>query len=482
MAPRLALLLTLLLIGFLLRRDSKEEPRVSSALWIPTMWLMINSSRQVSMWFDDPSGFSAQRLEDGSPIDKVVYSLLIIAGMYVLARRRDRVGEVVRSNGWILAFLLYEGLSVLWSDFPLVALKRWSKALGDPVMVLVLWTEASPLRAISATIKRCAYVLIPLSILFCKYYENLGRQFDAWGAFFYTGVATDKNMLGYLLFAFGLYFVAALIGRPGRDGTKSRWGLDDQGINIAFLLMIAWLFRVANCQTAELALLIGIPVILVSRIGFIRRHFGAFALAALIVGVAVEVSFSLSENLVEGAGRNMTFTGRTGLWETLLQEPINPIVGVGYASFWLGERLARFWAMYPTSPPIEAHDGYLEIYLNLGLIGLFLLAGVLWSGLRRVRTRIAPPASPFETSNDRTIQSFGLAFMLAYLMYNVTEATFQGLNPLFVIFMILAFNRSEIGESVRNRLNPLVVQKELTTGKLGGHVRKGAAALVLSRR
>ena len=93
--------------------------------------------------------------------------------------------------------------------------------------------------------------------------------------------------------------------------------------------------------------------------------------------------------MLEAAGRDATFTGRTGLWETLLQEPINPLIGVGYASFWLGERLERFWAMYPTSPPIEAHNGYLEVYLNLGLIGVCLLAGVLWRGLRTTRSRMA---------------------------------------------------------------------------------------------
>ena len=36
--------------------------------------------------------------------------------------------------------------------------------------------------------------------------------------------------------------------------------------------------------------------------------------------------------------------------------------------------------MYPTSPPFEAHNGYIEVYLNLGLIGVCLLVGVLWTG------------------------------------------------------------------------------------------------------
>ncbi len=96
-------------------------------------------------------------------------------------------------------------------NFRLISLKRWGKALGDPVMILVLWSDPFPVRAITAAIKRCAYVLIPLSVLFCKYYEDLGRTFDGWGHSAYTGVTMDKNMFGYLLFAFGLYFVAAFM-------------------------------------------------------------------------------------------------------------------------------------------------------------------------------------------------------------------------------------------------------------------------------
>src|SRR5262245_42679546 len=52
MPPQLALLLTVLFIGCLLLRDSKEEPRVSGAIWIPIFYLMIIGSPQVAQWLD----------------------------------------------------------------------------------------------------------------------------------------------------------------------------------------------------------------------------------------------------------------------------------------------------------------------------------------------------------------------------------------------------------------------------------------------
>jgi O-antigen ligase len=140
------------------------------------------------------------------------------------------------------------------------------------------------------------------------------------------------------------------------------------------------------------------------------------------------------------SGRDATLTGRTGIWQTVLSEPINPLLGTGYTSFWLGERLQRIWALYPRTPLIQAHNGYLEVYLNLGLVGLTLLGGVLWTGLRNARRRLH--AGSYETGNldDSIFQTFTIAYIVAYLLYNITEATFQGLSFLFIIFLFLAFD------------------------------------------
>jgi O-antigen ligase len=451
MPPPLALALTLLFIGYLLHRDSREEPRVSSAVWIPIIWLLINGSRQVSQWVESGGPFFlAQRLEEGNPIDQAVYGALIVAGVCVIASRRVQVGEIIKNNLWITLFLLFEGFSVFWSDLPFVTLKRWVKALGDPVMVLVLWSDPFPVRAVTATIKRCAYVLVSLSILFCKYYENLGIAYDTWGKLQYTGVTTNKNLLGYLLFVFGLFFVAAFVSRRDPHHDERNRVRSDQVINILFLVMIGWLLQIANSKTATLSLTVGIAVIVASRFAAVRRHFWSYTLAAILLVTVSDELFSVKSAILEASGRDTTFTGRTGLWETLLQEPINPLIGVGYASFWLGERLTKFWEMYPTSPPIEAHNGYLEVYLNLGLIGVCLITGVLWRGLRTVRSKMdaSLSLSMSETHNDRIFGTFGIAYGVAYLFYNVTEATFQGLNFLWVIFLTLAFNSRQTRKPV----------------------------------
>ena len=74
------------------------------------------------------------------------------------------------------------------------------------------------------------------------------------------------------------------------------------------------------------------------------------------------------------------------------------------------------------------------------MVGVALLGGVLWTALRNARRRLL--AAHYTTGNldDSLFQTFGIAYIFAYLVYNITEATFMGLNFLFIIFLLVAFD------------------------------------------
>src|SRR5207247_1059369 len=94
-------------------------------------------------------------------------------------------------------FLLFCFVAIVWSEFPFVALRRWTKVIGHPVLALILLTEPDPKQALITLMKRWAYLVIPISILFIKYYPKWGRNFDYWtGMAFNTGVTAGKNTLG----------------------------------------------------------------------------------------------------------------------------------------------------------------------------------------------------------------------------------------------------------------------------------------------
>ena len=140
--------------------------------WIKTCFSMAN--------IGDPAQVSINSIEDGSPIDRIIFFLLIAASVYILRKRQLSWSLLFQNNVALTLFLGYCAVSILWSDFPLIAFKRWIKVLGHPLMVLLLLTEREPVKAVETVIKRCAYVLVPLSILFIKYYPDIGRGYDRW--------------------------------------------------------------------------------------------------------------------------------------------------------------------------------------------------------------------------------------------------------------------------------------------------------------
>ena len=176
MPPTLALVLTLGLIVFLFRRDFREKPNVTGALWLPILWMLIMASRPPTAWLRI-AGLSivGGSWEEGNPLDAVLFLLLTLTGIFVLYRRRVSLSEIVNGNVWLTVFVLYCFVAILWSEFPLVGFKRWIKVLGHPVMALVIFSEPDPKEAFLRVLKRVAYVVLPVSILWLKYYPELGR-------------------------------------------------------------------------------------------------------------------------------------------------------------------------------------------------------------------------------------------------------------------------------------------------------------------
>ena len=201
MNPSIASLVYVCGIAGLFYLDRDSSIRTSKALWLPVVYLGIVGSRPISAWLGMAPAYGTDVQMDGSPVDRVFFAALLIAAIFVLAGRGRRIFAFINANWLILAYFLFCLVSVFWSDFPGVALKRWIKSIEDLVMILVVITDEQPVAALRRLFSRTAFVLIPLSLLLIKYYPYLGRGYDAWsGSPTNLGVTSNKNVLGVITF------------------------------------------------------------------------------------------------------------------------------------------------------------------------------------------------------------------------------------------------------------------------------------------
>jgi exopolysaccharide production protein ExoQ len=415
-------------IAVLFSLERQRDIRTSPALWLPIVWMFFGASRMLSQWLaGELSTGTLDLYVEGSPMDRNFLSALLAAALAVLIARANRTGSLLRANGPLVLFFLYCAVSVLWSDYPMVAFKRWTKAVGNVAMVLIVVTDPDPVAAVKRFFARTGFLLIPLSVLFIKYYPELGRYYNRWTwEASSVGVATDKNGLGALCMVFGLASLWRFVEAFEADASRERRrALVAHG---AILAMAAWLFVKADSSTSLACFVLGGMVILYTMRSRGQRpaNVNAIALLVVIVPLSMILFQEMYTYLVQGLGRNTTLTGRTELWSDLFRMNVNPWLGTGFESFWLGPRAAFFWNKY-TFNPNQAHNGYIETDINLGLFGVGFLVLLIVSGYRNVVHLYR---------RDPAAASLRLTFFLIALVYSLTEAAFKVMNPLWIAFLL----------------------------------------------
>jgi exopolysaccharide production protein ExoQ len=445
MSPSLATLVYACGIAGLFYLDRDKSVRTSKALWLPVIYLWIIGSRPISDWLGMAPPADADVQMDGSPVDRTFFLILLIAALGVLVHRGPRTLKVLNANWPILAFYLFCLLSVIWSDFSAVSFKRWTKAIVDVAMVVIIVTDGQPVAALRRLFARIGFLLIPLSLLYIKYYPALGRQYDPWtGSQFNTGVTLNKNMLGsitYLLLLGASWRLIALLQTDKSAPDRTRQLL----AQAILLVMGIYLLSITNSSTSSMCFAIGVTLLLFTSLGYVKRHPAAVHVfvCTLLVGFIGAIALSGSGGVAHALGRDSTFSGRTDIWADVIPLAQNPLVGAGFESFWLSPYVhQRLAILMPGLPLNEAHNGYIEIYLELGFVGLALLLLVLFDGYRRsVRAFHREPA----------LASLFIAYIMTIMIYCLTEAGFRMVGAIWVFLLLSVLGASVIASEVSLR-------------------------------
>jgi O-antigen ligase len=396
----------------------------SWALMVPGIWLAILGSRPVSYWFGSESGSSDV---EGNPINTFTFAVLIVAAVLVLRKRGLAWGALIQRNKLLFLIYFYFAMSAFWSDMPFVSLKRLIKDFGCVLAALVILTEKNPAEAVRTLFARVSYLLFPLSVVFIRYFPEIGRQPTRAGENMFTGVTTQKNTLGEVVFVFGLIILWDLIeihkgeNRPGKKSAML--------IRLGMILMGLWLLVTCDSQTSLLCLTLGVFIFWAAG-RLLRMQNGKPVLIASLVAVtclmAADKTFGFSEIIIKALGRNPTLTGRTDIWRVVLEQRTDPLIGQGFLVFWdsdkgraVGDALMKI---------NSTHNGYLEMYVDGGLVGDILLALLLLVFGNRVINRLF---------TENPLGRIGLVFWVLAIIYNLSESSFFRLDPLWFILLLV---------------------------------------------
>jgi O-antigen ligase len=436
-----ATLIFVVLISILLRITRDRGIKRSAALLLAFAWLWFASSRNPTGWMqfhEGSRGSASSAYDEGSAFDRNIYIMLMVMGVMVLISRSKRVVAFLGANLPVVLFFVYCGLSVAWSSYFDISIKRWFRGLGDLVMVMVILTDRDWAGAFKWVYSRLACLLVPLSILLFRWFPAIGRSYSVHdGHVSITGVTDDKNLLGAICTLFSLTAIWCILDAREKKGPRKKGLLIGYG---AVAIVAIYLISRADSATATACMIEGAGVLILTSMPKIYKRPARVHLIAFTVLGFSALNLFAGSALLQMLGRNSTLTGRTELWSLCLTLVHNPLFGAGYESFWLGWRLERMWAYI--SGVNQAHNGYLEIYLNLGWIGVAFLVALLVSGYRRIISAVR---------RHEPAASLRLAFFVVACIANCTEAGFKMMHPMWIAILLVTTAQPALSR-VRQRL------------------------------
>ncbi len=286
------------------------------------------------------------------------------------------------SNPFLGLFLCLSILSPLWSDTPSYTFRQSLVMVGLSIFSAHIasrytWKELVILIRSSTTL------ISVLSAFYALAIPSIGDHSKGW-----KGIMSHPNRLGIMLSLNVSLWLFQVIHNPKQRSI----GLIFAGLS---------LFVRQNTNSATSLVLI---ILLLGLVGCLRilkslSFHQAFVGVVLFMVLGIGLMLIVLENwfnILDALDKDPTLTGRTEFWPQVIDRIFEkrPVLGFGTRSFWQGWRGLDNPAHGISTPkgfkPPHAHNGFLEIALDFGLVGfvIFLLAffrtvasGVLYMGI-----------------------------------------------------------------------------------------------------
>jgi O-antigen ligase len=309
-------------------------------------------------------------------------------------------------------------MSFLWSDFSALSLQKGITTIQTSYFGLYMASRFNlkqQLQMLGWALGIVAVFSVLFTLAFPGAAIEAGANAGAW-----RGPFAQKNLLARIVVLGAIVFL--LLALDSRRHSHWLWG----GFSLSVLLILL--------TGSKTALLLFLTIVILLPFYQALRRKDTILIPLVITLILVTGSIAVIvvgnwENLLLGLGRDPTLSGRTNLWEVAIEKiSEQPWLGYGYQGFWQeGGGAEVIWKAEGYKPP-HAHNGFINIALDLGLIGLciFLLTIAVNYGRSIAWLRLG----------KTTIELWPIFYVTFFFMYNNTENTIISHNSIFWALLV----------------------------------------------
>lgn len=314
-----------------------------------------------------------------------------------------RVGRALLGQPFMVMLTVIAGVSYIWSIDPAISQRRGIAVLMTG-LAGVYFGARYDWRTLLRLFGLC-WVIVGFSSLISGVIAPGFAIMDEVHVGAWKGMYYEKNQLGgHMSRAAYLCAFLVLMDRSWR------------GFWIGAVLLCVLLMLLSTSKTALLGLLLGIGLLMTAQLMKQSVNLTLFLLwfGVVMGGVLTAFIVFAPEAFFALIGREPTLTGRTDIWSSLVGYiSERPWFGYGYGAFWETEDGPVYWVqtVLEWDAP-TAHNGWLEVALATGLVGLVLLA------LNFLITGIRAAAMSVHTWTG----VFALGLWLQFLLFSMSES------------------------------------------------------------
>jgi len=372
--------------------------------------LFMSTGAFLNLWVDTSNGLDVST----QGIEKLqwMWTAVDLAVLWFCALNGRWIIRVALQQPWLVAFAGWCALSVIWSADPALTFRRSVALICTTLFGMLLgmkFETGTLLRLLAWALALAMLGTVVAALLF----PSLGVIDSGYGVA-WQGIFNTKNAMARVV---GLALVVFLC---------LFWQAKRNNLLYATSILVA-VVVIASSNSATGAIAVFLTVGLACYLKY-RPRWSVIAVstAALVIGLAVAVLVSGNlEGVLAFLRRDSTLSGRTELWRLsagfVLQRPL---LGAGWDGFW-GSADADWVRNVVGWPAPHAHNGFLDMALDLGLTGLclFLLG---WADcFRRAIQCSRQPGRPYHL--------WPVLFLSYMFFYMFTESHLVSRHSVFYI-------------------------------------------------